>query len=183
VRTSRGLGYALGAITALALIALPAGATVGTKTKTTPVKLGHACTMLRTPKVKAFGSPIKVSVSVYLHDGGCDGFVGADPAQPPGGHLITVQIYPAADRSFANAQAAVADQHAVDSLSNNVLEDVSGLGTSAYLNRTTGTFVVAATKKLTFSVAWTRAGSTALSSADEKKLLALAKDIVKRAPK
>jgi hypothetical protein len=171
----------LGAITALALIALPAGATVGAKTA--PVKLGHACTMLRTPKVKAFGSPIKISVSVYLHDGGCDGFVGADPAQPPGGHLITVQIYPAADRSFVNAQAAVADQHAVDSLSNNVLEDVSNLGTSAYLNRTTGTFVVAASKKLTFSVAWTRAGSTALSSADEKKLLALAKDIVKRSPK
>lgn len=168
-------------ITGLALIAMPAGATVGTKT--TPVKLGHACTMLQTPKTKAFGSPVKISVSVYLHDGGCDGLVGTDPTQPPGGHLVSVQIYPAADRSFESARAAVEDQHAVDSLSTNVLEDVSTLGISAYFNRTTGTFVVAASKKLTFSVGWTRAGTTALSSADEKKLLALAKDIVKRAPK
>jgi hypothetical protein len=180
VRTSRALGSVLGAITALALIAAPAGATVGTKT--TPVKLGSACTMLRTPKVKAFGSPVKISVSAFLHEGGCDGFVGVDSAQPPGGKLGAFQIYPAVDRSFATPRAAVEDQHAVDQLSQDALEDVSGVGLSAYLNRTKGTLVVA-TKKLAFGVTWIRAGTTDLSPADQKKLLALAKDIVKRSPK
>jgi hypothetical protein len=181
VRTSRGLGFMLGAIAALAMITAPAGATVSTKT--TPVKLGNACTMLRTPKVKAFGSPVKLAVSAFLHEGGCDGLVGADPAQPPGGKLGTFQIFPAADRSFDTSRAAVEDQHAVDSLSQDALEDVSGLGLSAYFNSTKGTFVVAASKKLAFGVTWTPAGTTTLSAADQKKLLALAKDIVKRSPK
>jgi hypothetical protein len=181
VRRSRGLGLMLGAITAVALIAAPAGANVGTKT--TRVKLGHACTMLQTPKVKAFGSPVAIAVSPFLHDVGCEGSIGADPAQPPGGRMTAYQNYPSLDRSFDNARAAIEDQHAVDLLSKNVLEDVPNLGTSAYLNRTNGTLVVAATKKLAFTVGWNRAGTTSLSPADQKKLLALAKDIVKRSPK
>ena len=181
MRTSRGLGFVFSAVTALALIAAPAGA--GASEKTSPVKLNNACTMLRTPKAKAFGTPVKTEISAFLHNIGCDGLVGADPQQPPGGRLLSVQIYPTFSRDFSNPRAAIEDQHAVDLLSNNQLEDAPGLGISAYLNRTTGTLVVAATKKIAFSVGWVRAGTTELSAADQKKLLALAKDIVKRSPK
>jgi hypothetical protein len=173
----------LGAITAFALIAAPASAGVNTGSQGTRIKSAHACTMLRTPEVKVFGTPVKTAINPYLKNAQCDGVVGADPKQPPGGSLWAFQNFPSFVDAFDSSRAALEDQHAEDQLSNDLLEDVSGVGRQAYLNRTKRTVVVAASKKFAFTLGWVRAGEASLSKADEKKLLTLAKDVVSRSPK
>ena len=64
-------------------------------------------------------------------------------------------------------------------------EDVEHLGVSAYVDLTRGVLVVAANKRYAFSVAWHPASVTygKITNGEAKKLIKLAKDIVKRVPK
>jgi len=146
------------------------------------VKINKACTMLIEKKVaKAFGAPVVIASDSFGGPLGCTASVGTDPAVPPGGRLVAYQEYPNLD--IFDARNAVNDRRAAESLANDLIEDVDGIGKLAYLNRTIGVIVVQASKKYAFSLLWQRAGATGLSDADAKNLLDLAKDVVARSPR
>jgi hypothetical protein len=165
-------------------IAMAPGVAVAGGTAKPKVDVKDPCTLVSVKKVrKAFGKPVEAALLSSL--GGatiCEAKVGADPAQPPGGIYHAEQYFPNFLVDFPTATAAVEDRRAFDTLSDNDTVDVNRVGRKAYLNRTTRTLVVAATKKFGFSLTWLAAGETALSRSDEKKLIALAKDVVNRAP-
>jgi len=149
------------------------------------IKINDACTILSVKQVvKAFGGPALPKVSLI---GGqdCNYPVGVDPKVLPGGTLSTEQLYPNLLAPVNNAPAAVEDTHAIDTLSGDNLADVNHLGLEAYINYTKGVLLVAAKKKYAFSVTWHPASTThgVITVAEGKKLIKLAKDIVKRAPK
>jgi len=161
---------------------LALGPSAAAAQKKPKVKIDKACTMLVEKKVsKAFGSPVVIASGSFGGPLGCEAAVGADPAVPPGGKLIAYQEYPNFD--VFDARNAVNDRRAAESLANDLIEDVDGVGKLAYLNRTIGVIVVQATKTYAFSLLWQRAGATELSDADAKKLVTLAKDVVARAPR
>jgi len=175
---------ALAAIAVAATVvagAAPAGARVSEKR--TKVSVKDACTMLQTPKLAAFGRPVKVAEEGFFGKYGCDGDFGTDINTPPGGRVLAVTIFPSILLNQSTSHAAVEDQHALDVLSQHELEDLSGVGRSAYLDLTQPTINVDAGKKFAFRLVLTRAGATSLSAADRKHLIALAKDIVARGPK
>jgi hypothetical protein len=166
--------------------ATTAGAAVDVKGNKGPkIKLNDACTILSTKQVvKAFGGPAKPKVPLV---GGqdCNYPVGVDPNTPPGGTLATEQLFPNLLAPVSDAQAAVEDTHAIDTLSKDNLADVNHLGLEAYINYTKGVLLVAARKKYAFSISWHPASVThgTITVAEGRKLIKLAKDIVKRAPK
>lgn len=163
--------------------AMTAGAAVDTKGP--KIKINHACTILSTQQVvQAFGGPAQPKVSLV---GGqdCNYPVGVDPNTLPGGTLSTEQLYPNLLAPLSDAPAAVEDTHAIDTLSSDNVADVNHLGLEAYINYTKGVLFVAAKKRFAFSVSWHPASVThgTITVPEGKKLMKLAQDIVKRAPK
>lgn len=142
------------------------------------------CTMLTTKQVaKAFGNPTAEGVeqSVVLS---CTWLVGTDPNALPGGSFATQQLFPSILNTTHSAKGAIEDSHAIDLLAEDDLHDVDGVGRSAYMNSTRGRLNVQATKKFAFIVVWSPASKEGpIGKKNEKKLIRLAKDIVKRAPK
>lgn len=159
------------------------GMTAPAYAKTSPkVAANDACTIVTPKQAARFGKPVAAAVPGPANLD-CKFGVGADPAAAPGGTLTALILYP---NQFAahvdNAQLGVEDQHAIDQLSSQEVEDVSGLGTSAYFNTTKGEVVFAPNKKLGIILNWAPApAGTVMSARDHKKLIALAKDVVKRA--
>ena len=149
--------------------------------KTAPIAGDDACTLVTTKQARTFGKPVGVPTpSAVKLD--CKFAVG-DPVAGPGGTLTALLLYP---NPFAarveNARLGVEDQRAIDQLSAQDIEDVSGLGTSAYFNATKGEVVFAPNKKLGVILNWAPAPSgTAVSKRDRAKLITLAKAVSKRA--
>lgn len=147
------------------------------------VQRDKACTMVTTKQVeKAFGSPVAdgVEQTVVLS---CTYLVGTDPNTAPGGSFATQQLFPSILNTTHTAKAAIEDSHAIDLLAEDDLHDVD-VGKSAYMNSTRGRLTVQATKKFAFIVVWSIASKEGpIGKKNEKKLIRLAKDIVKRAPK
>lgn len=185
-RSLRNTATVLVAAVAIASSGIAAGAAVDTKgVKGPKIKINDACTILSPKQVaKAFGGPAKPKVSLI---GGqdCNYPVGVDPNTLPGGTLSTEQLFPNLLAPVSDAPAAVEDTHAIDTLSGDQLTDVTHLGIEAYINYTKGILLVAAKKKYAFSVTWHPASVThgTITVAEGKKLITLAKDIVKRARK
>ena len=148
------------------------------------IQRDKACTMVTKKQVqKAFGSPVAdgVEQTVVLS---CTFLVGTDPNAEPGGSFATQQLFPSILNTTESAKAAIEDSHAIDLLAEDDLRDVDGVGKSAYMNSTRGRLTVQATKKYAFVVVWSIASKEGpIGKANEKKLIRLAKDIVKRAPK
>ena len=181
IRLRRSRNLLTTAVVACIAASLALGPAAAAAQKKPKVKIDKACTMLVEKKVaKAYGSPVVIASDSFGGPLGCTASVGADPAVPPGGKLVAYQEYPNLD--VFSAKDAVNDRRAAESLANDVIADVDGVGKLAYLNSTIGVIVVQASKKFAFSLLWQRAGSTGLSEADAKQLTALAKDVVARSP-
>jgi hypothetical protein len=163
--------------------ALVLGVSAPAYAKTTPkIAANDACTIVTPKQAAKFGKPVAAALPGPANLD-CKFGIGADPAAAPGGTLTALILYP---NQFAahvdNAQLGVEDQHAIDQLSSQAVEDVSGLGTSAYFNTTKGEVVFAPNKKLGIILNWAPApAGTTMSARDHKKLIALAKDVAKRA--
>jgi hypothetical protein len=148
------------------------------------IKPEQPCTIVTKSQIeKAFGGPVADPT-----EGGvllvCSWRVGTDPSTPPGGAFHARQVFPNIINTSPNAKAAIEDERAIDSLSDNDLRDVDNVGRSAYLNATTGEITVQANKRYVFEIAWNPGGLPAtLNAKQEKALVKLAKSIVKRAPK
>jgi hypothetical protein len=150
-----------------------------------PVKLNHGCSITTPQKIgQRFGKPV---VEIGFHILGtydCLWYVGIDQTQPPGGEFQAVQLYPSNVNPWPRPSAAYEDEHAVDALSTDQLQDVAKLGVQAYVDFASGKLVVQASKKYVFYLAWRPApDGTPITNADKRSLIALAKDVVKRAPK
>lgn len=171
-----GLGLATGVVTA-------AAGSAASKAKPKGV-LDDPCTLLDASKVeKVFGGPVAEPVldTVFVS---CAYAVGDDPTLAPGGTVNVVQLFPHFGQALPNATDAFQDQHAIDVLSEFELADIEGLGRDAYMNLTTGTLVVLATKKVEISVSWLPGSvKTPVTKSTQKKLVKLAKQAVARAPK
>ncbi len=172
-------------ILGLALASGVVSATAGSAAAKSKPKgvLDDPCTLLDASKVaKVFGGPVAEPDldTVFVS---CAYAVGDDPTQEPGGTVNVVQLFPRFGQALSNATDAFQDQHAIDVLSEFELADVEGLGRDAYMNLTSGTLVVLATKKVEISVSW-QPGSvtTEVTKADQRKLVKLAKQAVARAP-
>jgi len=141
-----------------------------------------ACTIVTAKQVARFGKPVGPPTQQPAKLD-CKFPIGQDPAAVPGGTFTALVLYP---NPFAakvdDAQAGLEDQFAIDKLSGQTVEDVSGLGTSAFFNRTNGYVAFAANKKIGVILRWEPAPTgTAMTKRDQKKLIALAKDVTKRA--
>jgi hypothetical protein len=174
-RTTTFIATALVTATALGMSA-PAFA------KAAPIAVNDACTVVTPKQAAKFGKPVAAAVPGPANLK-CQLGVGKDPAAAPGGTLTTLILYPNVFAAHvANAQLGVEDQYAIDQISNQELEDVSGLGTSAYFNATKGEVVFAPNKKLGIILNWGPApAGTKMSARDRKQLIALAKEVAKRA--
>jgi hypothetical protein len=143
--------------------------------------------MLTTKQIGAkFGKPVVQGAPEVDFAGpyDCGYHVGDDFTVPPGGTFIAAQVYPSIFDSTGSSRNAVDDLRAVDGAAGNELSDVSKLGRNAFVNYTTGTLVVDVSKKFAFSLSWRPApADTPLNDKDAKRLVALAKEIVKRAPR
>lgn len=150
-----------------------------------PIKLNHGCSITSPQKIgQRFGKPVKTVVFHTIGTYDCLYNVGVDPAQAPGGTFQTLQLYPSIVNPWPRASAAYEDEHAVDTESTDQLQDVNKLGVQAYIDNTTGKLVVQASKKYVFYLAWHPApGGTPITNVDAQRLIALAKDVIKRAPK
>jgi hypothetical protein len=147
------------------------------------IKRTEACTVLSADQAKTLGQPVVVSENDFLGPYDCDFLIGADPSQAPGGRLSVIILYPFYGPDFPNAVSALQDQYATDALSEHDLRDVDGIGVSAFFDETGGSIKVAATKKFAFALTWRPANvDGALTAPVRKKLVKLAKNIVKRAP-
>ena len=177
----RIISFFLGLALAAGILSATAGSAAA---KTKKGVLDDPCTLLDASKVeKVFGGPVAEPVldTIFVS---CAYAVGEDPTQEPGGVVNVVQLFPRFGHALPNATDAFQDQHAIDVLSEFELADVEGLGRDAYMNLTTGTLVVLATKKVQISVSW-QPGSvkTEVTKSVQKKLVKLAKQAVARAPK
>jgi hypothetical protein len=166
------LGVAVGLI---APLAAPAAA------KTAPIAKDDACTLVTKKQAAKFDKPVAAPVPGPAKLD-CKFAVG-DAVNGPGGTLTALILYP---NLFAarvdNARLGLEDQRAIDQISDQAIEDVNGLGTSAYLNTTKGEVVFAPNKKLGVILNWAPApAGTEMSKRDRAKLLALAKAVRKRA--
>lgn len=176
------------AMVVVAAFATASGASAAVDAKSVKgprIKINHACTILSVKQVvKVFGGPAQPKLSL-LSGQDCNYPVGVDPNTLPGGTLTTEELFPSLLAPVSDGPAAVEDRHAIDTLSKDDLADVSHLGIEAYINYTQGVLLVAARKKYAFSLAWHPASTThgKITVADGKKLITLAKDIVKRSPK
>jgi hypothetical protein len=181
VTLSRTARRTAGFVAALTLAAFGVPSSAWGEVAAKKAKLNQPCTFLSRKEVaKQFGSPVADPTldAAYLS---CKYVVGAD-AQAPGGTLAAVQLWPNYLQHTNSAKAAYEDEHAVDTLAQNVLSDVDGLGRGAYMNLTKGTLVVLATKKFMFTLTWTPAPATPLTAREIKKLTTLAKLVVPRSP-
>ena len=151
------------------------------------VKIDDPCSMLTTKQIGAkFGKPVVQGAPEVDFAGpyDCGYHVGSDFAVPPGGTFIAAQVYPSLFDSTGSSRDAVDDLRAVDGAGGDELSDVDKLGRNAFVNYTTGTLVVDVSKKFAFSLSWRPAPTdTPISDKDAKRLVALAKDIVDRAPR
>jgi len=143
-----------------------------------------ACTIVTKKQLARFGKPVGTPIpgATKLD---CKFPVGPNPAVAPGGTFTAIVLYP---NPFAarvdSARAGVEDQFAINKLSNEDLEDVGGLGPSAFFNRTESYVVFAPNKKLGVILRWEPAPpGTTMTKRDQNKLIALAKDVTKRANK
>jgi hypothetical protein len=154
-------------LTIVLVLAAYAGAP-GAAAKAARIDPGDACTILSIKQIgKTFGKPVVIDASAStLGNIGCSAKVGVDPAQKPGGTMVSFQDFPNLLAPQPSARAAVEDRRAIEVLSDNQIEDVNGVGLSAYLNRTTRAITVVATKKYAFSLTWNAAGATTLTIAD-----------------
>lgn len=180
-RRARVIGVGLGAVLVASSALAAAGGAATVAKRVSPNK---ACTMVTVRQVeKAFGGPVAPGVEAPAVLS-CTYLVGADPAQAPGGSFATQQLFPSFVNTTDTAKAAIEDAHAIDSLANDDLRDVDGVGKYAYFNATKGFVVVQASKKFAFVLTW-NPGSVPgpISKREQKKLVALAKDVTKRAPR
>ena len=181
------IGSALVAVlVAVAFLAppVPASAEIAAakKVKGPKVVLNDACTLLWSKRIdKALGGPVVVMPgTTFAGPTGCVAAIGDDPAAAPGGTIQAYQEYPTLLSGLENARAALEDRRAGDSLSNDTVNDVDGVGIAAYFNDTKRAITVLATKKYTFTMQWERSGDVAIRASDRKALIALAKDAVAR---
>jgi hypothetical protein len=149
--------------------------------KTAPIADDDACTFVTGKQAGTFGKPVGAPTpSAAKLD--CKFAVG-DAVAGPGGTLTALVLYP---NPFAahvdNARLGVEDQRAIDQLSGQDIQDVNGLGTSAYFNATKGEVVFAPNKKIGVILNWAPApAGTAISKRDRAKLVTLAKAVSRRA--
>ncbi len=177
------LGISTAVLVALAFSLPPA---VAAKTAKGPrVKLGDACTLLSASEIgRQFGKPaVVIPGTGLIGKFGCTAEVGVDHTQPPGGIVTANQVYPFALGGRASAQAAFEDERVYSDLAGDAIKDIDNLGQAAYFNSTTGQLLVQATKKLVFSLGWTRAGATKTSAGDLKRLIKVARSVVARSPR
>jgi hypothetical protein len=167
------------------LLGMAVGAGAAPKPKGPEIVLGTGCSIVATSQIEeSFGEPVLFLPVHGVGDFDCLYDVGVDATAPPGGRFMMIQEFPSYfEEGQPTARLAVEDRRAIDTLSEQETVDVDKLGITAYLNRTTGTIVVAATKKYAFSLQWDPAGRDGITKAERKKLIALAKDVVKRAPR
>ena len=171
-------------ITALAVIGLVAAASTPAFAKPASGKISttDACTIVTKRLLSRFGRPVGAPTPGPTKLD-CTFPVGQDPAVAPGGTFTAYVLYP---NPFAarvdSSQAGVEDQFAINKLSNEDIEDVSGLGPSAFFNRTESYVVFAPNKKLGVILRWLPApAGTTMTKRDQNRLIALAKDVTKRA--
>ena len=171
-------------IVAAVVLVLAMGSGLAAAVPAARVKRDKACTMVTKKQVeKAFGGPVAEGVeqTVVLS---CTYLVGTDPNTAPGGSFATQQLFPSILNTTDSAKAAIEDNHAIDLIAEDDLRDVDGVGRSAYMNSTRGRLTVQANKKFVFILVWSLGSKEGrIGKANEKKLIRLAKDIVKRAPK
>jgi hypothetical protein len=156
----------------------------GAETTSKGIAADDPCTIVSRRLVgKTFGRP--VTDGKRSADGvACYYAVGTEPSAPPGGAVTATVYFPNFLVHADTAAAAVEDRHAVDGLSGHQLADVFHVGRSAYLDETTGELVVLATKRYAFVLRWEPAPlGTAIGVSDTRKLRALARTAVERAPR
>ena len=178
-------GRALRMVTLAIVTTFAAASVAGAGTaKPKRIKRDEACTIVTTRQVeKAFGGPVAEGVEqeVVLS---CTYLVGTDPLAEPGGSFAAQQLFPSILNTTDSAKAAVEDAHAIAVVTEDDLRDVDDVGRAAYINSTRGEIVVQANKKYAFILIWSpESVVTPSTKAVEKKLIALAKDVVKRAPR
>jgi hypothetical protein len=141
-----------------------------------------ACTIVTAKQIARFAKPVGTPTQGPAKLD-CKFPLGQDPAAAPGGAFTALVLYPNPFAAkVANAQAGLEDQFAIDKLSSQTVEDVSGLGTSAFFNRTNGYVAFAPNKKLGVILRWEPAPTgTPMTQRDRQKLIALAKDVTRRA--
>jgi len=171
-------------ITTLTAVGLFASMSAPAFAQTKPGKISpaDACTIVTAKQVARFGRTVGTPTPTATKLD-CKYPVGANPAAAPGGTLTAIVLYP---NVFAaqvdNAQLGLEDQFAIDKLSGQDVEDVGGLGTSAFFNRTNGYVAFAPNKKLGVILRWTPSPvGKALTKRDQNKLIALAKAVTRRA--
>ena len=171
------------AVTVVVAFATPLGVAAAQRDPKLP--LGEACDILTERDIeKAFGGPVTLVLYDPLGLYDCIRKRGEGSTVPGGGQFQFIQLFPGLPVGPSNARDIVDDQRAFDALANAELVDLDGLGRQAYVNRTEGSLVVAATKKYAFKLTWTDDDPTAgLTRRDEKKLIKIARKLIKRAPK
>jgi hypothetical protein len=181
-RTTRCI-TTLTAVGLVASMSVPAFAkTESGRTGSGKISTTDACTIVTKKQLARFGKPVGTPTPTATKLD-CKFPIGEDPAVAPGGTFTAFVLYP---NPFAahvdSAQAGVEDQFAINKLSNEDVEDVSGLGASAFFNWTESYVVFAPNKKLGVILRWEPAPTgTTMTKRDRNKLIALAKDVTKRA--
>jgi hypothetical protein len=142
------------------------------------------CTIFTTKQIeKAFGGPVSEGSGrrdLLI----CAWEVGIDPNAKPGGRFYAKQVYPNIINTSPTAKAAIEDERAIDSISNDDVRDVDKIGKNAYFNASKGAITVQVNKKYVFQIIWNPGSvSGPISAKDEKTLRKLAKSVVKRAPR
>ncbi len=121
--------------------------------KTAPIAKDDACTLVTKKQAAKFGKPVAAPVPGPAKLD-CKFAVG-DAVNGPGGTLTALILYPNVFAAHvANARLGLEDQRAIDQISDQAIEDVNGLGTSAYINTTKGEVVFAPNKKLGVILNW-----------------------------
>lgn len=153
---------------ALVAATVPAGAQ-----QTPKFKKNDACTLLTNPQVqKAFDAPI-AGTAYFFGKLTCDYTLG--DAAAPVGVFSAAQLYPSLFKT-PGARHDFEDQLAVEQLSDNVIDEVEGIGDQAFVNRTKGKISVLANKKLAYELIWKpNPAGTPITNADVKALKKLAK--------
>lgn len=171
-------GALLGAIV-VALAGLLVGTGPAAAAKAPPLKVGDAGTMLTDAQIeKGLKQPV-ASKGYFYGKLTCDYTLGADAAAPTG----TFSAYQAFPSLYPTGGAAnvFEDERAIDSLSGDTIDEITGIGKAAYFNATKQKIVVLATGKYTFELTWKPApAGTTLTPRDEARLKSLAKTVVSR---
>jgi hypothetical protein len=171
-------------LAATAVIVASLAVSAAASTPAAKLKIDDACTFVTEQQIAdAFGEPVEFLPVHFVGSFDCVWEVKGGTSAG-GGRFQTYQLYPNFAVGLESARSAYVDERAIDTLSESNLKEIEGVGQAAFINYTENHITVLANKKLAFTLIWEDADAASeLAKSDAKKLIALAKKVVRRASK